>query len=162
MIVDLISPLPRGECARRLHTAVGSEWSLLPGSPVVGVADADRLRIRKRTFYRNSFKPTLRAQLTDSDGGTRIHCDLGGTLPLLPMALGIALLVVVIAGMTIALLASRGIGLSAIPPAALIVPLAALPLFTGLGVGVVLLGRHLAKGDADYLLAFLRRTLEAN
>ncbi len=156
--IDLISPLPRGECVRRLQANVSSYWAIASANKVVGSIDGDALRLRKRIYYRNSFQPTLRGSLADAPGGTRIRCEFG-TISLAPILIAAGVIFVIAIAMAATL--GRGIELRNVPLVAILVPLGALPLFAGLGFGTIWLGRRLARGDEAYLLDFLRKTLEA-
>ena len=158
--IDLVSPLPRGECVKRLQSNVSSYWAIASANKVVGSIDGDTLRLRKRIYYRNSFQPTLRGRLSDAPGGTRIHCEFR-SIPLTPILIAAGVIVVVAIGMVASLLASRHIRFEDIPLVAILIPLGALPLFVGLGFGTIWFGRRLARGDEDMLLDFLRKTLDA-
>ena len=161
MIVDLLSPLPRGECVRRLRENVGSYWGIGSGHRVIGEVAADNIRLRKRIYYRNSFQPTLRGRLSDTpDGGTRVACEFT-ELPMLPVLIAVAVLIVLIAGMTVSLVAKSGVQLRDVPLAAIIAPLASLPFFVALGFGTVYIGRRFARDEPHFLIDFLVKTLEA-
>ena len=159
--VDLVSALPRAECVRRLRENVGSYWGIGSGHRVIGEVSGDTIRLRKRIYYRNSFQPTLRGRLSDTpDGGTRLRCEFA-ELPLMPVIVAVAVLIVLIAGMTISLAAKSGVQLHDVPTAAIIAPLASLPFFVALGFGVVYIGRHFARDEPRFLIDFLIQTLEA-
>jgi hypothetical protein len=159
--IDLVSPLPRGECVRRLRENVGSYWGIGSGHRVIGEVGGDNIRLRKRIYYRNSFQPTLRGRLSDTpDGGTRIRCEFA-ELPMLPVLIAVAVLIVLIAGMTVSLLAKSGVQLHNVPTAAIVAPLLSLPFFAALGFGVVYIGRRFARDEPRFLVDFLAKTLEA-
>jgi hypothetical protein len=159
---DLVTALPRAACARRLAETIGSVWtpSLLSSVAAVGQVDGDTFWIRKRLPYYNTFQPTLYGRLSDGAGGTRIHGEFK-TLPLVPILIGAAAVILFAVGSSVAMIAARGVRLADIPLAALIAPAIALPLFAALGVGIVLVGRRLADNEKQFLVDFLKRTLEA-
>ncbi len=159
--IDLISHLPRADCVRRLRENVGSYWGIGSGHGVIGEVAGDHIRLRKRIYYRNSFQPTLRGRLSDtSDGGTLVRCEFA-ELQLLPVFIAVAVLIVLIAGVTVSLLAKSGVQLRDVPLAAIIAPLASLPFFVALGFGVVTIGRRFARDEPRFLVDFLVKTLEA-
>ena len=159
--VDLVSALPRGECVRRLRENVGSYWGIGSGHRVIGEVAGDAIRLRKRIYYRNSFQPTLRGRLSDTpDGGTRVACEFA-ELPMLPILIAVGVIIVLIAGMTVSLVAKSGVQLHDVPLAAIIAPSASLPFFVALGFGTVYIGRRVARDEPRFLVDFLRNTLEA-
>ncbi len=162
MIVGLLSPLPRAECAKRLRRHVGSEWSLASNSGVVGSVDGDAFRIRKMIYYRNSFQTYLHGQLSDAPGGgTRIRCELR-ELNLRPVLIAAVVVVLIALAGIIALLALHGSQFRQVPLIVLIAPLGVVPLLAVVGVLAVNIGRWAARGEQQYLVDFLCRTLEAN
>lgn len=156
--VDLVSPLSRDECVKRLGAEVSSYWAIASGKPVFGSITSDTIKLRKRIYYRNSFQPTLRGHLDDAGTGTRIHCEFG-EIPLLPVFIAAGMIIVIAltgVGMTL-----RSVNLHEVPLIAIILPLAALPLFLGIGIGSIYLGRWLARDERAYLVDFVRKTTEA-
>jgi hypothetical protein len=156
--VDLVSSLSRDECVRRLRADVSSYLDIVSGKPVFGSVTSDTIKLRKRIYYRNSFQPTLRGHLDDAGGGTRIHCEFG-EMPLLPVFIAAALIFVIaliVVGMT-----ARNMNLHEVPLIAIILPLAALPLFLGIGIGSIYIGRWLARDERAFLVDFVRKTTEA-
>ena len=160
MIVDLLSPLPRAECAKRLHRHISSEWSLLTDSGVVGSIDGDNFRIAKKIYYRNSFQQYLYAQLSDAGGGTRVHGETRemNLKWIIYIACGVAALALL--GVLIVMLQHRA-QLHDVPLVLLIGPALVVPLLAVIGVGAVALGRYLARSEQQYLVDFLKSTLEA-
>ena len=168
MIVDLLSPLPRAECAKRLHQHISSEWSLLTDSGVIGRIDGDSFRIRKKIYYRNSFQQYLYGQLSDAGGGTRIPAAGGGTRIhgetremnlkwIIYPACGVAALAFF--GVLVTMLQHRA-QLHDVPLVLFIGPALVVPLLAAIGVGAVALGRRLARSEHQYLVDFLKSTLE--
>ena len=159
---DLVTKIPRTECERRLHQAVASEWSLVSASGVVGSVGADAIRLHKRIYYRNSFQQYLHGKLSDcADGGTRIHCEFR-ELPLLPFVILAGVIALIAAGATLFMAVSHSAQLQAVPLAAMLAPLAVIPLLAIVGSLAVFIGRWAARGDRQFLLDFLRRTLDAS
>ena len=58
---DLISPLARDECVRRLREKTESDWyaRFVSNKPVVGRVEKTSFRIFKRIAYRNSFPASV-------------------------------------------------------------------------------------------------------
>jgi hypothetical protein len=74
---DLISPLPRDECVRRLRQRTVAPWKeIFSAEPVVGYVGDASLKIRKPRWYQNTMC-WLSAQLADDAAGTRLHCRFG-------------------------------------------------------------------------------------
>ena len=160
-MTELVTKLPRAECERRLHQSVASEWSLVSASGVVGNVGADTIRIHKRIYYRNSFQQYLHGQLSDgTDGGTRIHCEFR-ELPLLPFVILAGVIALIAVGATVFMAVSHSAQLQAVPLAAMLAPLAVIPILAIVGTLAVIIGRWAASGDRQFLLDFLRRTLDA-
>src|SRR5262245_31108628 len=76
---DLISPLARDECVRRLRANTESSWfpAFSSNKPVIGRVEDTAFQIHKFIRYQNSFAPCLSAELDDEDGRTRVRCRLG-------------------------------------------------------------------------------------
>lgn len=160
MNVDLLSPLPRADCAQRLRQHVSSEWSIITDSNVVGRVDGDSFVIRKKIYYRNSFQRRLYGQLSDAPGGTRIHgetreMDLKWVFVLAGIVVAIAFIGV---GVTFFTLRDQ---LQDIPIAAIAGPVLLIPVIVGIMVGMVAVGRRMASGENAFLVDFLKRTLDA-
>lgn len=160
MIVDLLSPLSRTECEKRLHRHVSSEWSLTSDSGVVGRIDGDSFRIRKRILYRHSFQKYLTGQLSDAGSGARIHCEVREMdLKWVFVAAG-GVAALAFFGALIAMFAHRA-DLDRVPMVALIAMALLVPVLVAIMVGAVALGRHLSRNESQFLVDFLKRTLEA-
>jgi hypothetical protein len=160
--IDLLSKLPRAECERRLRRTVSSPWSLASQSGVVGTVNGDAFRIRKMIYYRNSFQIYLHGQLSDApSGGTRVRCEFR-ELNLRPVLIAAVVVVLIALAGMIALAALHGSQFRQVPLIVLIAPLGVLPLLAAAGVLAVNIGRWAARGEQQYLVDFLCRTLEAN
>jgi hypothetical protein len=149
--LDLISPLPRDECVRRLQAAIGPDWifmgSLFTAKPCIGSVSETTLRLRVRIRYRNSFQTHLYATLADADGHTQLHCRFG-THPSVIVFMSIWFGFVVLAAIAMAIKAS----------AAAFVPLG---LFV-FGAILVLVCRAVARDEQDQLIEFLETTIDAH
>ncbi len=152
MVLDLISPLPREECVRRLSSKVGTAWD---GSTVIGSVGETSFRLRKRIFYRNSFQASLSGKLIDDSGQTRLHCRVG-LHPFVTVFLTIWIGIVLVGCIwMIASLVSGAIPANRWPQAA--IPF----LMLAGGVALLKVGQFLSRDEADFLVDFLRKTLNA-
>jgi hypothetical protein len=152
MTFDLISPLPREECVRRLSSKTGSAWD---GSTVIGSIGETSFRLRKRIFYRNSFQASLSGKLIDDNGETRVHCRVG-LHPFVTAFLTVWIGIVLIGCIwTIVSLASGAIPAKQWPQAG--IPF----LMLAGGVAILKVGQYLSRDEADFLVDFVRRTLDA-
>jgi hypothetical protein len=159
---DLLSPLARPECERRLRDIVKSEWLPASNSGVVGKIDGDAFRLRKMIYYRNSFQRSLYGQMSDAPGGgTRLLCearemDLKWVFILAGVIVGVAFLVVLWSFF------HHKIDIHDVPLVAILAPAAGVPLLVGIGTGAVFFGRWAARNDQQFLLDFLRQILDAH
>ncbi len=152
MILDLMSPLPREECVRRLRSKVGTAWD---GATVIGSVGENSFRLRKRIFYRNSFQASLSGKLIDDNGETRLHCRVG-LHPFVIAFLAVWIGFVLIGCMAMIVPLATG----AIPANRW--PQAAIPfLMLAGGVALLKVGQYLSRDEAEFLVDFLRKTLEA-
>ncbi len=71
-ILELFSPLPRADCVRRLTEALAAKSSGMRGRVY-----ADRVRLERRIFYRNSFQPRLVGRMRDCPAGTCFDVSVG-------------------------------------------------------------------------------------
>jgi len=161
MIVDLLSPHPRTECVQRLQANVASEWALVTTLETVGVVDSTGFRIRKKIYYRNSFQQRLFGTLSDAPGGgTRIHgeireLDLKWVLVAAAAFAGFAFVG------TLAILYNFRAALHDMPLIAILAIALIAPLLVAIGVGAVAIGRSLARTEQQFLVDFVKRTLDA-
>lgn len=158
--VDLITSVPRPECERRLKETVGSAWSLVSDSGVVGSIDGASLHIRKKIYYRNSFQLTLHGALSDVAGGTRIRCEFA-TFPFRPILIAAGIVVAVAVGGVAFGLATHESQFRSTPLIVMLAPLAVLPILAIAGTVAAFVGRSLARAEPQFLIDFLCRTLEA-
>jgi hypothetical protein len=160
MNVDLLSPLPRTECAQRLHQHVSSEWSLVTDSGVVGNVNGDTFVIRKKIYYRNSFQRRLYGQLSDAGSGTRIHGETRELNLNWVFILAGVISAIAFFGVGIMMYSHRA-ELGDVPVIALIGSALVIPLLVVIMVGAIAFGRRLGRSEEGYLVDWLKRTLEA-
>jgi hypothetical protein len=157
--LDLISPLPRDECVRRLQVATDRWWALFGSRPLVGHVGESFLRVRKRIGYGNSFQCRLSATLEDEGSRTRLRCRLGMhpsvTLFMAFWFCGVVLIGAEVLVSTAAALlrgdASAQAWMGIIGPFGML----------AFGVALVAFGRFLARNEREFLLNFLRATIDA-
>ena len=149
--LDLISPLSRKECVRRLEAAIAPDRIFLGGlftaKPFIGSVSETSLRLRARIRYRNSFQTHLYATLAGADGHTRLHCRFG-MHPSVVVFMSIWFGFVSVAAIAMTIKAS----------AAAVVPLG----FFVFGAILVLIGRAVARDEQDQLIEFLKTTIDAH
>lgn len=158
---DLISPLARDECVRRLRANTESSWfpAVFSNKPVSGHVEDTSFRIRKRIAYRNSFQPHLSGELSDEDGRTRMRCRLG-MHPAVVAFMVIWFGGVVIGGGTVAMRAIGFLLRGGAPADAW--PSIAAPAFMLVGgAALVGLGHFAGRNEPRFLLDFLRDTIAA-
>jgi hypothetical protein len=73
---DLVSPLARDECIRRLRANTDSSWAIFSNKPLSGFVEDTSFRICKRGRAK-SHRPPLSGELLDEGGGTRMRCRFG-------------------------------------------------------------------------------------
>jgi hypothetical protein len=73
---DLVSPLARGECVRRLRANTDGWRAIFSNKPVSGLVEDTSFRLRKRTRGK-TYHPHLSGELLDEDGGTRVRFRFG-------------------------------------------------------------------------------------
>lgn len=144
--MNFTSPHSRSECIKRFRGAVGPAWKLNGQELVVGSTRLDTLYARKRVDYRNSFQTVLTVRLRPNGNGTHVSVSTG--ISGMVMAF-----MIVWFGFFIAL--GLGIAFSAEPGSA-IYPGG----FIAFGIGLVSAGRWVARGEAEFLTAFLVETLD--
>jgi hypothetical protein len=165
--IHLVSPLSPAECASRLAAAIDPmsvapvSLTFPPGSkPVIGNVTETSLQIRKRINYRSSFQTFLAATLRPEAGGTVIAGDVG--LPPLVMAFMLAWFgfAALVGGPLFFFAAWSLLSGSNVEPAMVIFAIVPPVMLLG-GIGLVLLGRNLARDEGRFLTDFVTRTLNA-
>jgi hypothetical protein len=153
--------LPRAECLKRLQAAIASEFSVVTSLSVTGTIDGNNFRIRKTIYYRNSFQQHLFGSLSDvAGGGTRIHGEARELNLRWVFIAGVAIAMIGLLAMLVVLFQHRT-ELHAVPPVALLAIAAIVPLLVGIGLAAVAIGRRLARSESQFLVDFLKRTLDA-
>ena len=136
---DLVSPLSRSECVRRLRERVR------PGHAVAGHVGDETFRLYKVIAYRNSFKTHVKGSMEDDQGGTRIHCRFG----MHPFVTGF--MTFWLGGVSLIGLTTWAIGKGN----------AGIIVFLLAGAGIFLLGRAFGGNDKEFLTKYLQNLLEA-
>ncbi len=150
MIVELLSPLPRAECLKRLQAAVASEFSVVTSLSVIGTIDGSNFRIRKTIYYRNSFQRSVRPLSDAAGGGTRIHGEVRELNLRWVFIAGAAIAVIGLLTMLVVLFQHRA-ELHAVPPGRRLSPLPAIvPLLVGIGLAAVAI-RPLDRAAGQFL-----------
>lgn len=154
---ELVSPLSLAECTAQLRAVVQSEWMIFGSSKVVGHVGEKSFRLRKRLHrMRNSFQTYLFAKLTSEGASTRLTCRSG------PHPFVIVFMIIWFGGVTAGAVGTLGVGLrqagsGTMPSAFLLIPWAMVVF----GIGLVGVGRRMARGERQFLLDFLRETIAA-
>ena len=155
----LISPLPIDECVGRLRAAVIGDGSAAFGQEgVIGKVGENSLRVRKglRMGMHNSFQTYLRATLESEGTSTRLTCHFGlHRFVAVFMLFWFGLVLIFAVGFMVVGL--RSIEAVDVPGVAFVVPLMMVPM----GVGLVGVCRRMARGERQFLLDFLRETIDA-
>jgi hypothetical protein len=163
---QLFAPLTPAECAARLAPCVGEDrlfsfaaWS--DGKPLVGRVTESSLRLRKRICYRNDFQPVLRATVNAVAGGTSISARCGLSLSVrISMSIWFGALIALNGPMLYATLTSIVAGNGGVRTGQWL-GVGAVTLMLIFGVGLLVFGRHLARGEDRYLRDFIVQTLDA-
>jgi hypothetical protein len=144
------------ECAARLSPAIDGYFSLFGGKTVIGHANAGGAGLRKRIWYNNSFRSVLTARFQRNGTRTLVECRTGMSIFV------IGFMVVWCGGV---LLIGGGVAFSALSDPSLGAGSLGLALFPvamiGFAAAIVAFGRWLARDEAEFLDAFLRRRLDA-
>jgi hypothetical protein len=150
------------ECRARLQERIASWFSLTPSRqrPVEGRVSAHGFEIRKFVLYGNPYQTVAKGIFMPSPEGTRLVVRLG-------LSRWIRIFVGLWFGgivfftiLAILLTMTQSPSLEAMLTR-LAMPLLSLLLLFLFGAGTVWLGRWLARNEAEFLMRFLRETLEA-
>jgi hypothetical protein len=151
MAIELVTSTPLEECALRLREALASGC-------VRGRFDGTKLVIARTITYRNSFQTRLVADLVEENGQTRIRCKFG-MHPFVIVFMMIWLLGLFLAGGGAAFLAMAEF-LAGSPSD----DNCASGLFPGMimmfGLGLLAVGRIVARGEKEFLIAFVSDTVK--
>ena len=159
--VELTSPWPLEQCQAVLAASMDGSLLARGNQPVIGKVSGTQLRARKRISYRNSFQTSLKAELAEQGGHTRIHCRFGmHPLVTVFMVVWLGGVLTIGGGISASLLpdlARQGFSAPSDTWLGVAIP-AGMAVF---GVALVWLGRLIARNERRFLLEFLRDTLSA-
>jgi len=157
---DLVSPLTRDECARRLREKTESGFlAIFSNKPVAGHVGYTSFRIRKRIAYRNSFQPHLSGKLLNESGRTRVRCHVG-MHPAVIAFMAIWFGGVLIGGGSV-MISAIGSLVRGHATAHAWTTVAAVAFMLSGGVAIVALGRFAGRNEPRFLIDFLRDTIAA-
>ncbi len=154
----MVSPLPIETCRTLLLNEIERRHGARATRPVRGRLGRKALFVRRRLDKRNSFQTWMRAELSDRDGQTVFRCRFG-MHPLVRLFL--TFWFATIAGLALIVIESQRF-LIEMPANS---DLAAFGLLAGLallGSLITRSGRHKARGQRQFLIDFLRRSVQAN
>ena len=144
---------------RRLRGTVRSEWALFGRGAVVGRVGDSSFSMRKRlpAFFHNSFQTQVTCRMESEGGATRLHARFGlHFFAAVLMAIWFGFLA---ATMLISIAFSLDHGTTSIP--AFFISLAPVAAMLLLLSGIVAFCRFLARNDRQFLLDFLKDTIQA-
>jgi hypothetical protein len=170
MTFNLISPLPVRECVRRLRAATDGEWAMAGSKTVLGWVGEKSLRLRKRTYYRNSSQVWLSGKFAEENGHTRLRCT-AGLHPFVRTFLEYWVAAVLLGGGLIFFRTAKELlggyilsphlsPLAPLPPnlwLGIIVP----PVLLGFGIILLIFGDYPSSDEPRFLIEFVARTIEA-
>ncbi len=167
--LELYSPLPPDECAKRLSEAIDSErsalfsfLSLFGSHPVAGHVDVSSLKLRKRIRHNNSFQSYLTATMRPEGSGTVISGDFA-MHPFVWVFLAIWFTGVTLIGGAV-FIVTVGAYISGSPLRGdkawmgVVSPLVVI----GFGLALVRFGRFLARNEVRFIKDFLMQALNAS
>src|ERR1043166_3302047 len=167
--LEIYSPLPPDECAKRISLAVDPErWALfsfasLRGSrPVAGRVDNSSMRLHKRISYNNSFQTFLTATMRPHGAGTVIQGDFAMhpiTRRFMPIWFG-GVILIGGTGFIISLVAM--LRHSSAEQESFLPFLLGPPGMLVFGYVLICFGRYLARDEAKFITDFVRHTIDAN
>lgn len=157
---ELVSPITRDECARRLREKTESRFlAVFSNKPVAGHVGYSSFRIRKRTAYRNSFRPHLSGEFLNEGGRTKVRCRVG-MHPAVIVFMAIWFGAVLIGGGPAAISAIGSL-LRGHATAYAWTGVAAAAFMLSGGAGMVALGHFCGRDEPRFLIDFLRDTIAA-
>ena len=150
--IELTTLLSIDECVNRIDAAIDGNFTIFGSKAAIGSTSAAGFKIRKRIWYRNSFQTILRAELVSEGAATRIRCSFGmAWLVLAFMAVWFGM-----AGIFVVTALWGSLATSTPSPAGFVIF-----LMPALGAVIVIVGRWFARNEAQYLVDFVCRTLDA-
>jgi hypothetical protein len=175
MRYTLFSELGPSECIETFTGGVTPDRTPLPdpSEPFLGRVDGRRFRLRVLPARRNSWAPVFSGTLREHAGGTLIEGRFGlGTFGRVFMLIWSAFLAIMLLAVAFALSQALSPGLfggggDPVPAQGNAFPeylrgLVWLLILGLAGAGVMGYGKHLARGEKESILQFLRDTLEAH
>jgi hypothetical protein len=164
MTFDLVSPLPLAECVRRLREATDSSFAIAGSKPVLGTVRETAVRLRRRSYYRQSSQCWLSGKFVEDGGLTRLHCTVG-MHPVMRTLLEYWVGAVALAGGYVFLRSLRLFfnAHGALPdpwPDYLWLGLVVPPLLLGFGAVLLAFGDHNFGSDPRFLVEFVARTID--
>ena len=163
--VDLRTSLTRAVCIARLQPLLDSSWSFGGNRLIIGSVNQTTLRAVKRIGYRNPFQTRLTTTLSDNDGGMRLHCRFGPPLIVELFMLFWFSDICLIGGLIFVVALAAVWANLTYPGGAITAPMIYMligpPVLLSGGVGFVRLGLYSARGERDFLLTFVKETLDA-
>jgi hypothetical protein len=160
-VIELVSPLRRDECVRRLRDHADAGFGISAMRPVMGNVGDTSFMLRQRTGYRNSFATLLRGTFEEEARRTRVHCRLG-VHPfvrafMLVWLVGVFIGACVLGFHAVSPLIGGTASRASLPIANILAP----AMMLVFGIVLAKAGRNAARGQQDYLIAFLVRWLDA-
>ncbi|MEN3953573.1 hypothetical protein [Iodidimonas sp. SYSU 1G8] len=159
--VHIQSPYGIDECVRRLRAVTDLRRRFRDGNPLIGTITEAGVRLRRRIAYRNSFQTYLFGTFSTDSGGTRLACRFG----MHPLAVGFLIVwfTFVLIGVGIGFVVAFdlfGLDEQAGRP---LWPAAIVPAFMALfAFGWLKLARKMAEEDEEFMVEFLRFTLDGS
>ena len=159
--VEIMSILSPSQCTDRLRNSIDKSWYLIGFRPVLGWVGSDRMGIRKRIWYGNSHQTYLTAELAPQGTGTRFICRTS-LHPFVKVfgTIGLSLFLLFEAGVLTAAIWGLAVGKQSSGSMAFLALLvAAILLSWGFVYGVARFGLWLARDEREFLLGFVRKTV---
>jgi hypothetical protein len=151
---DLVSPLSRDECVRRLRAKTKSPWvpAVFSDEPLDGDVENTWFRLRKRIAYGNPFQPHLSGELLDEDGRTRVLCRYEFRLTV------VIFMAIWFGGV---LIGGGAVALRGHTPAAAWAAITCTAFMVAGGVGFIGLGLLFARNERQFLIDILHDAIVA-
>jgi hypothetical protein len=155
---DLVSPLPREECVRRLQEVANSSWMIFGSRPLIGRVGETSFSLRRRISGWNSFQTYLYGIFEQEARQTRLRCRFG----VHPAVVGFMIFwfgaLSFFGGADVV----NAIVHSSSSSAPSLITLAGPFLMLAFGVAVVIIGRFSARHEQAYMLKILATALNAH
>lgn len=152
---DLLSPMTREEIARVLTDETDRWWTFNGAKPFVASVRADGFSMRVRQWYRNSFQTVLRATYQEAADGTHLSC-CAGMHPFVVafMVVWFAVITSIGIGVLVTVFGSPGDN-------SILYSVFAVVVMVAFGFALIRIGRWLAQGELERMLAFLKEVIDA-